>query len=123
MSTRHLDVARDVLDKLVVDRDGRPMGRVDSVTAAVTDKGRLRLESIVIGPIALAERAAPRFGRWVAALERWLGTIHGRPVTIPFDLVDVANLELTANLRAGDTAAMLVEQKLQRWLTRIPGSR
>jgi len=117
-----LHVVRDVLDKAVVDRDGRPMGRADSVTIVVPSDGPPRLESVVIGSMMLAHRAAPRLARW-AVLERWLPVVSGPPVAVPFDRIECRGLGLKADVQAGETAAMNLEQRLQRWLARIPGSR
>jgi hypothetical protein len=120
---RSLHLVRDVLDKLVLDRDGRPMGRADSVTLTLADDGPPRLDAIVIGPVALARRVAPFLGRWLAALERWMRIEAGRPVVVPFDRIDRDDRHLIADVQAGKTAALIIEQVVQRWLARIPGSR
>ena len=117
-----LDIARDVLDKPVIDRDGRPMGRADSVTLTLPAGGPPRLDAVVIGPVALAHRAAPRLGVWMTALERWIGNGDRRPVVVPFDQIEFDGLDLKADVRAGDTSAMRLEEMLQRWLARLPGS-
>ncbi len=117
-----LDVARDVLDKPVIDRDGRPMGRADSVTLTLSQTGPPRLDAVVIGPVALAHRAAPRLGAWMTALERWIGGGNRGPVVVPLDRIEFDGLDLKADVRAGETGAMRLEEVLQRWLARLPGS-
>ena len=57
-----MDVVRDVLDKSVVDRNGREMGRVDGILLDVEPDQPLRLAAIVIGPAALGDRLHPRLG-------------------------------------------------------------
>ena len=118
-----MNIVRDILDKQVVDRDGRPMGRCDSVTITFNSDGPPRLTAVVIGTVPLGNRLAPRIGRWMAAFERWIGTSHARPVAVPFEHIRRQGLSLVADVQARDTAAMVVEQTLQRWLARIPGSR
>ena len=123
IDTDRLDVARDLLDKQVRDRAGRPMGRADSVALTLLGDGRLRVDAIVIGPVALAQRASPRLGRWAAPLERWLRIPGKRPTVVPLDKLSRQGVEIAADVLSGETAAMVLEQRLQRWLARIPGSR
>jgi hypothetical protein len=118
-----MSVVRELLDKQVRDRAGRPMGRADSVRMTLSPGGRPRLDSIVIGPVAFAYRLSSRAGRWAEAAERWLGLSSGRPVVIPLDQLELERLEIKADVLAGETRAMLFEETLQRWLARIPGSR
>ena len=51
-----MDLIRDLLDKKVSDRNGREMGRVDSVILDVRDGAPPRVAAIEIGPAALAYR-------------------------------------------------------------------
>jgi hypothetical protein len=118
-----MSVLRDLLDKQVRDRAGRPMGRADSVRMTLSPGGRPRLDSIVIGPVALAHRMSPRWGRWMARVERWMGLSRHRPVVIPLNRLELDRLEIKADVLGGETGAMQVEEMLQRWLARIPGSR
>ena len=118
-----MDVVRDVLDQPVFDRNGRPMGRVDGLTITIEDGEPPQLTSVLIGPVALADRLAPAIGRWMAALERALGLPRDRPVSLSFDHVDADEMRLTAELNASDTSALVIEQRLQRWLAWIPGSK
>ena len=117
-----MDVVRDVLDQPVFDRDGRPMGRVDGLTLTVEEGEPPQLTSVLVGPVPLAERLAPAIGRWMAALERVLGLPTDRPVSLPFGRVAADDMRLSADVAASETSALVVEQRLQRWLARIPGS-
>ena len=118
-----MDVVRDVLDKPVFDRDGRALGRVDGVTITIDDGEPPQLTSVLVGPVALAERLTPAIGGWMAALERALGLPKDRPVNLPFGRVEADGLRLSADVAGSDTSALVVEQRLQRWLARIPGSK
>jgi|SRR5919112_3946728 sporulation protein YlmC with PRC-barrel domain len=118
-----MDLVRDVLDKRVVDRNGRDMGRVDSIVVDGGDGNTPpRLAAIEIGPAVLAYRVQPLFGRWVAALEHAFGVDEGRPLRIPFrDVLDVAD-HVKVDRAFGETPAATIEQRLRRWIGAIPGS-
>lgn len=117
-----MDVVRDLLDKAVVDRHGREMGRVDGLILEIRPGAPPRVSAIELGPAVLAYRVHPVLGRWVAALEHALGIDHDRPVRIAVNrILDIAD-HVRADVAAGDTAAGTVEQRLRAWLRRIPGS-
>ena len=118
-----MNVVKELLDKPVVDRDGRPMGRVDGIVGDVRAGEPMRLAAILIGPSVLAERLHPRLGRWVAALERRCGLDAGRPVRVALADVTDTHRKISLRLRVGDTAVDAVERKIRGWLSRLPGSR
>jgi hypothetical protein len=59
----------------------------------------------------------------VSSLEKRMGLDRGRPVRVDFDDIDVVDGKVKLVLAIGDTAAAAVEQRLRRWILRIPGSR
>jgi sporulation protein YlmC with PRC-barrel domain len=118
-----VDVVRDVLDKAVVDRNGREMGRVDGIVVAVRDGAPPRLDAILIGPVALGERLHPGVGRLVGAVERRLGLDPDRPVRVEFRDIETVERKVRVRLTVGETAAEAVEQRLRGWVGRLPGSR
>ena len=118
-----MDVVRDVLDTSVVDRNGREMGRADGVVLALRDGQPPRLDAILIGPIALGTRLHPALGRFVSALEKWLGLDAGRPVRMDFGDIEMGGHRLRARSAVGETAADAVEQRLRAWVVKLPGSR
>jgi sporulation protein YlmC with PRC-barrel domain len=117
-----MDVVRDVLDKPVVDRNGREMGRVDGIVLDQRDGEPPRLSAVLIGPSVLGHRLHPVIGRCVAALEYALGVDQGRPVRIDFsDITDIDD-DVKTDLSIGGTAAGIVEQRLRAWIVKVPGS-
>ena len=117
-----MDLVRDLLDKKVVDRNGREIGRVDSVVLENGQHGPVRVSAIEIGPAVLAYRVRPALGRWVAALEHGFDVDEGRPLRIPIgDVLEIAD-HVKVDRAFGETPAATVEQRLRRWLARIPGS-
>ena len=118
-----MDVVRDVLDQRVVDRNGREMGRVDGVLLDQHPGRPPRLAAILIGPSVLGDRLHPRLGRVVKALEQRLGLDRDRPTRINFAEIDDIDDKVRVRVGIGDTAAAAVEQRIRRWLLKLPGSR
>ena len=118
-----MHVVRDVLDKSVVDRNGREMGRVDGIVLALGDGQPPRLEAILIGPIALGYRLHPTVGRLVTGLERRLGLDAGRPVRVEFGDIETVEHKVRIRLAIGETTAEAVEQRLRAWVVKLAGSR
>jgi hypothetical protein len=115
-----VDVARDLLDTLVVDRNDREMGRVDGIVVEIAAGRPPVIGSILIGASTLGERLHPVLGRWAAIVERWLGVERERPVTI--EARDIRELGRVAKIRqsVGETSAAAVERRLRAWLVRLP---
>jgi len=118
-----LKVVGDVLDKPVIDRSGRPLGRADGITMWVLDGEPARLDAVVMGPVALAQRVSHKLARWVETLARRFGAAGSPPVALPFTRIEVKPLHLEADVAAADTGLVALEQRLQRWLAHLPGSR
>lgn len=66
-----LDMARDLLDKQLVDRDETKMGRVDGVILELRGDRPPRVDTLELGFTVLARRMGPRVERWVEKLRRW----------------------------------------------------
>jgi sporulation protein YlmC with PRC-barrel domain len=116
-----VDLIRDFLDKRVVDRNGREMGRVDRVVLEVRDGAPPHVVAFETGPAVLAARLSPRLGRWVEALEHAFALDAGRPLRIEFaEVLDVHD-HIRIDRAAGETSAVDVEHRLRRWVRSIPG--
>lgn len=116
-----MDVVRDVLDKSVVDRNGREMGRVDAILLELGD-GPPRITALLIGPAALASRLHPAVGRLVSTLEKQLGVGHDRPARIAVADVDEIGRKIRLRLTIGETAVAAIEHLLRGWIVKLPGS-
>jgi sporulation protein YlmC with PRC-barrel domain len=117
-----MQLVRDCLDKLVVDRNGRQMGRVDGIRIECTDGTPPRVSALEIGPRVLGERLHPKIGRLIAALEELFGVADGRPVRIPLgDVLEIGTI-VKVDVAIGETAAGNVEQRLRGWIAKIPGT-
>ena len=114
-----LDLVRDVLDKKVLDRYGREMGRVDGVVIEIAGSAA-RVAAIEIGSSTLARRVAGFLGRWASGLERALGIDAGRPLRIPFSAVLDVTHHVRVDVAVGDTAGAVVEHALRDVFGSLP---
>jgi sporulation protein YlmC with PRC-barrel domain len=118
-----MDVVHDLLDKYVVDRNGREMGRVDGILLEVRANAPPRLANILIGASVLGSRVNCVAGRWVHGVEEGLGIGDERPVRIDFSHVDEIGEQVKVDLTAAESRADRLERRLRDWILRIPGSR
>jgi sporulation protein YlmC with PRC-barrel domain len=116
-----MDLVRDVLDKLVLDRNRREMGRVDGIVLERRKGMAPRVVALQIGPAVLGHRLHPTLGRWIAAVEQALGIAEGRPVRIPFSHVQDVGIQVKLDLAIGETAVGAAEQRLRAVVARLPG--
>jgi len=117
-----MDLVRDLLDSEIVDRNGREMGRVDSVILEIRDGAPPRVAAIGLGLAVLAARVGSSVGRLAGALEHAFGVGDGVPLRIAMSAVLSIHDHVTVDLAIGETAAGAVEQRLRGWLGSIPGA-
>jgi sporulation protein YlmC with PRC-barrel domain len=117
-----MDLVRDLLDKKVIDRHGRELGRVDRIVLELRDAAPPRVTAIELGPAVLAGRVRPIFGRWTRGLEVALGIDQGRPLRIPFADILGTDVHIKVDAAAGETPASTVDKRLRGWIGRIPGA-
>jgi hypothetical protein len=118
-----VDVVRDVLDKSVIDRNGREMGRVDGILVELRPNQPVHLTAVLIGPAALGDRLHPAVGRLVRLIERSFGVDQDRPARIAFAGIDAIDTKIRLRMTITETAVAAVEQRLRSWVLRLPGSR
>ena len=117
-----MDLVRDLLDKAVIDRQEREIGRADTIVLEVSPGQPPRVTAIDVSPSVLANRIHPFFGRLVAGIEHVLRVDAGRPLRIPFDeAIDVSDAIKVSRIWS-ETPAATLEQRLRRWIAGIPGS-
>jgi hypothetical protein len=135
---RRLWAGNELLDRQIVDRDGRLAGKVDDLQfdepgeapeasaggAGVADDGaRPVLRVLLTGPGALAGQIGGAAGRWLAAVERRLGDRGEEPAGIPFGLVTGIATDVTVAASRRDLAS----DGGERWardviVAKIPGA-
>jgi hypothetical protein len=118
-----VQLVRDLLDKAVVDRNGRAMGRVDRLVAECRHGSPPRVVAFEVGPSALAARINRTFGRWVAGRLRAWGVGEGQPLRVDVSqILKVVNNTVKVDLAVGETSAATVERRLRGLVRRIPGA-
>ncbi len=122
---RSVDVHLDLLDRQIVDADGRPAGKVDDLEFELPEDGSPPvLTTILGGPDALGPRVGGRLGSWIVVVGRRLRPDDGHgPIRIPFGLVD--GVDDHVQLRVSQDQAC--PHRLEDWLRvhvieRIPGA-
>jgi sporulation protein YlmC with PRC-barrel domain len=117
-----VQLVRDLLDKQVIDRNGREMGRVDRVVIERRSGAPPRVVAIEIGPSALGNRLGRSLGRWITGLLHGLAVEDGQPLRVDVhQILDVTDA-VKADLAFGETAAASIERRLRRLIRRIPGA-
>jgi hypothetical protein len=121
MPDRTIDAALRLLDRQLVDKDGRLAGKVDDLefTAADGDDGPLYLTAILAGPGALAGRLG-WMGAWLADLS---ARLIGADPHIPFEVVR----EIGSAVRLGVAKHELGTDGVEAWvrehlIVRLPGA-
>ncbi|GIJ27075.1 hypothetical protein Vqi01_22370 [Micromonospora qiuiae] len=119
-----IEVSRQLLDRQLVDVQGRLVGKVDDVEFAIDTEGRPYLLTLLTGPGALALRVGGRLGRMMAlAAERFVTDRPMAPLRIPYPLVARIDSAVWLRVRAEELPTAPVEQWLRRRLIdRIPGA-
>ncbi|MFI5837912.1 hypothetical protein ACIA5A_30005 [Micromonospora sp. NPDC051300] len=119
-----VQLARQLLDRQIVDVDGRLVGRVDDVAFAVDDEGYPYVDGLLTGQGALGQRIGGRVGRLlVAVADRFTDDPPVPPLRVPLATVARVDSAVRLRCRTADLPPSPVETWLRRHLIeRIPGS-
>jgi len=109
-----MDLVRDVLDKIVVDRNGREMGRVDGLVLDVENGRAPRVRALEIGPSVLADRLHPGLGPIVSAIGNAIGVGEERPIRLEIGQVSAVTSHVMVDVAISETGATTVERALRR---------
>lgn len=121
MSKREdLHLVRDVLDTQVLDREKRPMGKVDGIGLELRDGAPPRVAYFEIDGVTAWRRFGERYGRWAARLARkWR---HAEPYRFGWSQVRDLGIDLELDVDAERTSTFDLERWLrERFVARLPG--
>jgi sporulation protein YlmC with PRC-barrel domain len=125
-TARRLDLALHLLDRQVVDPDGRLVCKVDDVDFTVPEDGSPPyVTALLTGPAALGPRLGGLLGRWLVASHRLLGQRHDEePDRIPYELIaDIGSAVRAARTRE-ELGICAGEDRVRDYLVdRLPGAR
>ncbi|MFL4969527.1 MAG: hypothetical protein ACJ8FU_21155 [Xanthobacteraceae bacterium] len=119
-----MHLIHDVLDKQILDRHGRKLGRVDGLVIEIDDGGPPRILGLETGAVALACRLGPRIGGWVARVaERLGGRRHAAAFRIPWAAVTDVGRDVEVSVDITETPMWDWQNWLNRKIIgRIPGA-
>jgi sporulation protein YlmC with PRC-barrel domain len=125
MAGRILEAALQLLDRQLVDADGRLAGKVDDLELTFPDGGGPPLvTAILAGPGALSRRVGGRLGAWLEAVANRLREGDDRrPARVPFSAVT----EIGSAVRLRVAKADLETNRLEAWtrdriIGKLPGA-
>jgi sporulation protein YlmC with PRC-barrel domain len=118
-----MDLVRDVMDKKLVDRADRDMGRVDGLVMHVGSGSQPRITHILMGGTTPWMRLNPALARASARLARLWGPKSAEPVRIPWSRVGTIGKDIKLDVIARETGAIDWEIWIAHHIIeRIPGS-
>jgi hypothetical protein len=113
MAGRTLEAALHLLDRQLVDKDGRLAGKVDDLELEFpAGGGPPTVTAILAGPGALSRRVGGRLGAWVEAVtNRLRDGDDRRPALVPFAVVKRINSAVELSV----ARAELETNRLEAW--------
>jgi hypothetical protein len=126
MSGRVRDLALHLLDRQVVDTDGRAVGKVDDVELLVPEDGSPPyVVALLTGPQALGPRIGGVMGAWLTFLAHSLSrSSDDQPGRIGVELVTDYGSSITVSRSRSDLGVHANEDRARRYVVeRLPGAR
>jgi sporulation protein YlmC with PRC-barrel domain len=122
---RRYDAALHLLDRQLVDPDGRLVAKVDELELTDLGDGRLTITAVLSGPGALGPRLRGRAGQLVVAVWcRLHPAQHPEPARIPFRHVVRIDSAVHLSLRRREMAVDGFEDWIRdHVIGRLPGAR
>jgi hypothetical protein len=116
-------VVRDMLDKLLVDREGEPLGRVDGIVMTYTADSPPRITHLELGAQTLARRLPGPFQSVLAGIAHRLTQRGDAPYRIEVSRIIHLGRKIKIDIDGTRTAARESERRIRdRIIARIPGS-
>ncbi|HEX8891547.1 MAG TPA: hypothetical protein VF779_20530 [Pyrinomonadaceae bacterium] len=118
-----MELIRDCLDKQLIDRNGRKMGKADGLVMLIEEGKRPRVAFIEVGGVTQARRLHTRLAKLVASLSKRFKVDESDPYRIPWSKVVVSGIDVTVNVDAEETPALAWEKWLRKnVIGKIPGA-
>jgi sporulation protein YlmC with PRC-barrel domain len=119
-----MKLARDIIDKQLVDKNQTKMGKVDGLVLTLESGKQPVVSSLEIGSITLARRIGKRAERLVRRLKRRLGAPRSQePYRVPWRKVKDIGVDIELALDVRETPVFDWQDWLRRKvIKRFPGS-
>ena len=125
MAGRRFDAALHLLDRQLIDKDGRLAGKVDDLELTFPEGGGPPLvTAILAGPGALSRRIGGRLGGWLEGIANRLREgDEDEPARVPFGVVK----EIGSSIDLHVAKAELDSDRLEAWtrdhlIGKLPGA-
>jgi hypothetical protein len=121
---RRYDAALHLLDRQIIDPDGRLVAKADELELRERADGRLVVTGILTGPGALGARFGGQLGSWMVAIWRRLHP-SADPQPVRIDFADVVRIDSAVHV--GHRRRAIAVDGFERWVdehvvSRIPGA-
>jgi hypothetical protein len=118
-----MKLIRDCLDKQLVDKHGKPMGRVDGLIFEWSPGQQPRVTEVEIGAVAQWRRVHPRLGDLADHIRRRIGVVKADPCLIPWKKSVSSAIEVVTDMEAEKSGALDWEIWLRKKIVmKIPGA-
>lgn len=117
-----MHLGRDLLDKQLLDREGRKAGKVDDIVLEVRRGKAPRVVALELGLSTVLDRIHDGLGQWALRLERRWRVSDATPVRIGIEHVTKAGINVETDVDANQTAVYAWERWIRGVLIgHIPG--
>jgi len=116
-------LARHILDKQILDRDGENAGKADGIVLSLRDGKPPLVSYVEVSPITLLSRFNRALARWYARHDRRFGKGRGVPFRIPITRITRDGPSLRMDLDVEATPINAFEDWLRIHIVeKMPGS-
>jgi sporulation protein YlmC with PRC-barrel domain len=112
---RSLDLGLDILDRQLLDSEGRRCGNVDDLAIEGGPGETPRVVAILVGPGYWPQRAG-----WIGRLAGWIG--GGKRVRVPWEDVAEVSSHVKLRKRAAELGLGTGDDRVRPLLEKIPGA-
>lgn len=121
-AARRAYLALQLLDRQLVDRQGRLVGKVDDLELSDGEDGPATVTAVLSGPGVLAQRLGLPWGAWVRRAHRRLAGSDDDPARIPFARVSGLGNHISLAAEQEELATQTSEAWVaDHLIRRIPG--
>jgi len=113
MKQDYLDIARQVLDRQLIDSNNVPCGKVDDLEIEVEGEA-MKVKAILVGRGVRARRL-PALLRLIAEK-----TAGGKAVRVPWEQVEVITSQIKLKSRADELGLNKTEREAAVWVSKLP---
>jgi hypothetical protein len=118
-----MDLVRDVLDKQLSDRRGKPIGRIDGIIVRIDGRRQPRVTHIEVGAVTQAYRLHSRIGRWAERIAQRWGKMLPSRYRIAWSALSFGGRDVRADVDAATVPTLAWERWLRKHvIDRIPGA-